>query len=172
MKAEIPYDKAKAIADDLVTLLAPHCIRISIAGSIRRGKAIVGDVEIVAIPKPYQSGLFEDGIASIVNQWTKVKGELEYGQCKYTQRILPSGIKLDLFFAEPSNWGLILAIRTGSSEYSHKVLARAWVARGYHSIEGQLTNRGKVYEVREEQDLFDRLSIPYLEPKFRNSNNI
>lgn len=168
MKAEISYGEAKAIADDLVTLLSPHCVRLSIAGSIRREKAIIGDIEIVAIAKPYQSGLFEDGIASIVNQWTKVKGEMEYGQCKYTQRILPSGIKLDLFFAEPCNWGLIFAIRTGSAEYSHKVLANGWVARGYHSKEGYLHVGHKKYECREEKDLFDRLSIPYIEPKFRN----
>ncbi len=168
MKSEIPYKEAKFIADNIVSLLSPHCYRIEIAGSIRREKAIVGDIEIVAIPKPYQTGLFEDGIASIVNQWEKVKGELQYEKTKYTQRILPSGIKLDLFFATEDNWGLIFAIRTGSAEYSHKVLATGWVNRGYHSENGYLTQRGKIYPVREEKDLFDRLSIPYLEPKYRN----
>jgi len=162
------YPEALKIAYEILALIKPHCYRAEIAGSIRRQKPEVKDIEIVAIPKPYQSGLFEDGMASVVNQWTKVKGEMEYEQCRYTQRILPSGIKLDLFFAKETNWGLIFAIRTGSSEYSHKVLANAWVARGYHSIGGELTQRGKTYEVREEKDLFERLSIPYLEPQYRN----
>lgn len=148
MKAQIPYNEAKAIADKIVSLLSPHCERIQVAGSIRRESAIIGDIEIVCIPKPYQVGLFEDWIAKEVNHWHKVKGELEYGKCKYTQRILPEGIKLDLFFAERGNWGLILAIRTGSAEYSHKVLARSWVARGYKSEGGYLTDGRRVYEVR------------------------
>ena len=161
------YEQAKPIADAVLELLKPHCIRCEIAGSIRREKNEVGDIEIVAIPKPYQTGLFQDGIAEVVNQWEKVKGELEYGKTKYTQRILPEGIKLDLFFAEEDNWGLIFAIRTGSADYSHKVLATEWVKRGYHSVGGYLFQGHKKYVTLEEQDLFSRLGIPYLEPKFR-----
>lgn len=168
MKKEIPYIEAKAIADKIVELLKPHCLRIQIAGSIRREKEIVGDIEIVCITKPYETGLFEDGFASVVNQWQKIKGELKYGETKYTKRILPEGIQLDLFIAEEGNWGSILAIRTGSADYSHKVLASGWVARGYKSIGGYLIQNGKTYEVREEKDLFDRLGIPYTEPKDRN----
>lgn len=158
------YTKALEIAERVKALLAPHCERIEIAGSIRRKKDECKDIEIVAIPKPYETGLFESGIAEIVNQWEKVKGELP---CKYTQRILPEGIKLDLFFAEPANWGLIYAIRTGPAEYSHKVLACAWVARGYHSFEGYLHVGKKKYAVPEEIDLFNRLSINYIEPELR-----
>jgi DNA polymerase/3'-5' exonuclease PolX len=168
MKAEIPYKEAKEIADKIVLLLSPHCYRLQIAGSIRREKPIVGDIEIVATPKPYQTGLFEDGIASVVNRWEKVKGELEYGKTKYTQRILPEGIKLDLFFAEEGNWGSILAVRTGSADYSHKVLANGWVSRGYKSEGGYLIKDGKKHDVREEKDLFDRIGLAYVEPKHRN----
>lgn len=161
------YAEAHSIALAVLELLRPHCIRIEIAGSIRREKPEVKDIEIVAIPKPYQTGIFQDGIAEVVNQWQKVKGELEYGKCKYTQRILPEGIKMDLFFAEEGNWGLIFAIRTGSADYSHKVLANGWVKRGYKSENGYLTQNGKTYDVREEKDLFDRLGIQYVEPKHR-----
>jgi DNA polymerase/3'-5' exonuclease PolX len=161
------YAEANAIALRIIRLLIPHCIRCEIAGSIRRQKSEVKDIEIVAIPKPYQTGLFQDGIASVVNQWEKVKGELSYGQCKYTQRILPEGIKLDLFFAEEGNWGLIFAIRTGSADYSHNVLAKGWVKRGYKSEKGYLVKNGKTYEVREEADLFQIIGLAYTEPKNR-----
>ena len=167
MKAELPYEKAKEIADNIVALLKPYCDRIEIAGSIRREKAIVGDIEIVAIPKPYQSGLFEDGLATVVNKWQKVKGDLNYGHTKYTQRILPDGIKLDLFFAEPENWGLIFAIRTGSADFSHKVLANGWVKAGYKSQDGYLWHGRDKYNCREEIDLFNRIGVPYIEPKDR-----
>jgi DNA polymerase/3'-5' exonuclease PolX len=157
--------QALAIAENIKSQLAPHCARIEIAGSIRRKKLEVKDIELVLIPKPYETGLFASGIASVINQWEKVKGELP---CKYTQRILPEGIKVDIFIAEPGNWGLIFAIRTGSADYSHKVLANAWAARGYKSVEGYLHVGNKKYECHEEIDLFNRLSIPYLEPEFRN----
>lgn len=93
---------------------------------------------------------------------------MDYGRTKYTQRILASDIKLDLFFAEPGNGGLIFAIRTGSADYSHKVLATGWVNRGYNSKDGYLTRGGKRYEVREEKDLFQMIGVPYVDPEDRN----
>lgn len=45
-------DYAKQIAEALIEELRPYCERISIAGSIRRGKQEVKDIEIVAVPKP------------------------------------------------------------------------------------------------------------------------
>jgi DNA polymerase/3'-5' exonuclease PolX len=160
--------RAKATAEEVVKILSPHCERIEIAGSIRRGKGFVKDIEIVAIPKPYETGLFESGIAAVVNQWEKVKGTLDYERCRYTQRILPNGIKLDLFFANKENWGLILAIRTGSAEYSYKVLATTWVKFGYRSEAGKLMQGNRVIPIPEETDLFELLKIPYTEPKNRN----
>lgn len=166
---------ARRIAEKIVELLKPYCIRIEIAGSIRRECEIVGDIEIVCIPLPYETGLFTSGIASVVNQWEKVKGELEYGKTKYTQRIIPASIvgredkkvAIDLFIAEPGNFGSLLAIRTGSSEYSHHILAKGWVAKGYRSEGGYLKQGSKTYECPEEIDLFKRIGIPYCEPKNR-----
>ena len=79
---------ANRIAGQVVDLLRPHCHRIEIAGSIRRRKPEPSDIEIVVLPKPYDVGLFESGIAAVVSRWPKVKGELEPG-CRYTQRIVP-----------------------------------------------------------------------------------
>lgn len=183
-------EHAKAIAEELVIQLAPHCERIQIAGSIRREKPEVKDIEIVAIPKPYEVGLFESGIATVVNRWPKVKGELP---CKYTQRVIDTRvtlsevegrnetstslsltptIKLDLFFATPANWGLILAIRTGSAEYSHKVLANGWVRKGYTSENGVLFHKTRKWErkVTEEWELFQLIGINMPEPKDREVN--
>jgi DNA polymerase (family 10) len=159
------YEKALEIAEKIKEQLAPHCERIEIAGSIRRKKPVVGDIEIIAIPKPYDIGLFESGIATVVKQWTKVKGELP---CKYTQRILPDGIALDLFFADKDNWGLIYAMRTGSADYSHHVLGTSWVRQGYRSIEGYLCSNGKRIAVPEEEDLFRLICVNYVEPEKRN----
>lgn len=163
-----PYAEAYRIALDVLEQLKPHCERVEIAGSVRRKKVEVGDIEIVAIPKPYSIGLLESGFATVVNKWEKVKGELEFGKTKYTQRILPEGIKLDIFIAEEGNFGSILAIRTGSADYSHYVLANGWVRQGFKSDGGYLFREGERYEVKEEKDIFKLIGIPFVEPEYRN----
>lgn len=58
----MPLESGRAIAERLVGLLQDVCERIEIAGSIRRQKAFVNDIELVAIPRvqklPGQLGLF------------------------------------------------------------------------------------------------------------------
>ncbi|MGB2580504.1 MAG: hypothetical protein WBC83_02315 [Minisyncoccia bacterium] len=163
-----PYAEAYSIALAVLEELRPHCSRIEIAGSIRRKKKSIGDIEIVAIPKPYITGATESGLALVVNKWQKAKGNMEYGKTKYTQRILPEGIKLDLFFADETNWGLIFAMRTGSADFSHKVLADGWSRRGFKSVGGYITRDGEKIDVREEIDLFRIAGVLYKEPEERN----
>jgi len=158
------YHEALKIAQEVLEQLRPHCHRCEIAGSIRRKKDEVKDIEIVAIPKPYDIGLFESGITTVVNRWKMVKGKLP---CKYTQRILPQGIKLDLFLADEMNWGYIYAIRTGSANFSHYILAKTWCKKGFKGDDGYLTRNGLVVEVREEQDLFDLIGLDYVAPEDR-----
>jgi len=158
-------EKAKLIAEKIKSLLSPHCEKCEIAGSIRREKVDVKDIEIVCIPKLDEVfHMANQDFQNIVNSWTKVKGE---PTGRYTQRILPEGIKLDLFIVDHGNFGIQIAIRTGSSEYSHRVLATTWVKRGYKSENGYLYKEGKRYEFTTEQEFFDHLQIPYLHPKYR-----
>ncbi|KKN76090.1 hypothetical protein LCGC14_0374800 [marine sediment metagenome] len=152
-------EKALEIAERVKEKLKPYCERIEIAGSIRRKKLEVGDIEIVAISND------RFGLGLIVNRWEKVRGEVSG---KYTQRILPEGIKLDLFFATKENWGLIYAIRSGNAEFSYKVLATGWCKKGYKSIKGMLHKGEEPIEVREEIDLFNLIGIDYIKPEERN----
>ncbi len=158
------YKKALKIAQQVKAQLAPHCYKIEIAGGIRRKKAKVKVIEIVAIPKPYKAGACATGIAVELQKWPKVKGTLP---CKYTQRILPQGIKLDLFIVTPQNWGLLYAIRTGPAEYSHKVLATGWVEHGYKSAGGYLTSNGVQIPVYNEIDLYNLIGIKWVDPQLR-----
>jgi len=165
--------KAKAIANKYKAMLEPYCDRIEIAGSIRRQCKDVGDIELVAIPKivSVQEGLFDSvpqrhpAFIKIINSLEKVKGD---PTGKYTQRILPEGIKLDLFMVNKDNWGYHFAIRTGPAEFSHKVLAKGWTAKGYHGRDGILHDEcGKPTPIKEEKDLFKLIDIYYIEPEKR-----
>lgn len=163
--------RALEISERVLGELAPHCDRIAIAGSVRRRKPQVKDIEIVCIPRKAPVDLFGDemqtdaAFCELVNQWPAVRGK---PTGKYTQRTLPDGIALDLFMATPENWGVIYAIRTGSAEFSHRVLAGRWCRLGYTSVAGILRDRrGHRVEAREERDLFKLLGIAWVEPECR-----
>ena len=158
-------EKARIIAIKLITLLSPHCERIEIAGSIRRNKPFVGDIELVAIPKPYETGLFASGIVTVLDRYEITKGHFP---CKYTQRILPEGIKLDFFTTTAESWGYTYAVRTGSADYSHKTLAVAWVSKGYRGMGGHLCHNNIPVVIREEIDLYKRLGLKWVDPEFRD----
>lgn len=163
----IPFSYAKGLAEKIKQELAPHCERIEIAGSIRRQKDRVKDIEIVAIPKPFDTGIFSSGIATIVNQWKCIKGELTPNS-KYTQRMLPEAVKLDLFLCTPQNWGWIFALRTGSSDFNQFVLLRKIKEAGYTTENGQVCINGTPIWVREETDLFERIKLDFVPPEQRN----
>lgn len=153
------FDKALNIALQVKGELTPYCTRIAIAGSIRRQKPEVKDIEIVAIRDSSQ--LFE------FQKWFKDKMILKGSPLgKYIQINLKEGINLDLFFAEKNNWGTIFTIRTGSAEFSHN-LAIEWSKQGYTGNGGILEKDGKKFHFEEEKELFEFLKIPYIDPQKR-----
>lgn len=162
----IPLAEACAIADDVITQLSPHCSKLQIAGSIRRRRHTIGDIEIVCLPHAYEaSPLFPTGIATVVNQWEKIRGELP---CRYTQRLLPCGMKLDLFMPDPRGYGPQVAIRTGSADWCKKVLAPAWVRAGFRSKDGILHRAdGSVVPVYNERALFELIGLKWVAPEDR-----
>jgi len=164
-------DQAIEIAERIRAELAPFCERVEIAGSIRRRKPEIGDIEIVAIPRMVESGFLWSnpeihlGFCIAVARYQAVKGK---PTGKYTQRLLPGGIKLDLFMARQENWGLIFAIRTGSAKFAHRVVAGGWCRAGYHSVDGMLVKGLRKIPVCEERYLFNLIDLPWSEPWERN----
>jgi DNA polymerase/3'-5' exonuclease PolX len=139
-----PLSLVAPIAQELVLLLAPACQRIEVAGSIRRIRPEVSDIEIVAIPRletvetGRQEQLFGDAVVqkeernvlwAELDRWVpeyRKKGDV------YRQFFWPlrqggestEHISVDLFTATKDNWGLIFLIRTGSGNFSQHVVSR------------------------------------------------
>ena len=168
LKNKFAIAEARAIAEEIVEELKPYCEKIEIVGSIRRNKEEVSDIDLIMIPKKYESGLFSTGIATVLDKFEKGKGELEYGRTRNVIRIHPIGIKIDCYFCEPENYGLIKAIRTGSGNFNRAVLIPAINRSGHKCIDGYLTYESETVEVREETDLFRLIGLSYVEPESRS----
>jgi DNA polymerase/3'-5' exonuclease PolX len=131
-KIELPLRQATPLAEKIVATLSPQCEQIAIAGSIRRNKPIVGDIEIVCIPDCVENLIGERG-DSLLDPFLDeliVAGRLTPGRCRgdrYAQFGIPAmeGLKLDLFMTTAESWGVIMAIRTGPAAYSKWLVTRA-----------------------------------------------
>jgi DNA polymerase/3'-5' exonuclease PolX len=190
---------ARRVADKLVDRLAPACERIEVAGSIRRGKAEVGDIELVAIPRfeartiPSQLSFLNNPMpaeqVNLFNEELSVMLDLgmiwrnpprgvdappawgeRYKKCWLQVR--PGQMaQVDLFIADARNWGAIFAIRTGPHDFSQALVTRLKYNTPYRQHEGYLIHKetGEVIAVPEEADYFRLADVPWIEPGKRST---
>lgn len=155
-------EEAKVIAERVKDALTPHCERIEIAGSIRRGKPIVHDIDIVLIEKPEAALVMNSLIASMG------KVELNGGKIKRV-RYGKEDITIDIYIATPATWATLLLIRTGSKE-SNIGLATIAKRKGWQlkaNGNGLFDDHGNRVAGDTEESLYQALGIPYREPQER-----
>lgn len=151
-------EQGQKLSVAVIEKLAPYCEKIEVAGSIRRKKATVNDIDIVLIPSdPWN---LRQAIVSLGE--LKVKGQL-------TQRVIYDGVQVDIYWATSKTWPTLLLIRTGSKE-SNMRLARLAKKRGWHlhaSGSGLFNERGERIAGDTEEGIFAALGIPYQRPAER-----
>ena len=161
-------EKAKAIADDVVEKLKPFCSKIEIAGSIRRRRPNVHDIDLVCIPSNQGQFLAVlQGLGRI-----KVGG----GQIIRVGMGFTKGIDLDIYVATPETWATLLLIRTGSAAHNIRLCSRAKNmgmvlhanGTGLFLLEAQGCEGVEVLMANEsEEQIFAALGLPYEEPERR-----
>lgn len=168
-----PLADAERVAHDVLRALAPWCSRIQIAGSIRRQKAHVKDIEIVAIPKLVPDGLFGDERLAVqeLRDAALLLGKRSKAGDKMVQveNVLGSGITVDLFMTTPpATWGAQLAIRTGPAPYSEMLVTRI-KNRGWRCLDLQVTDgRGTIVRTDTEEEFFAAARVEFTAPEHRN----
>lgn len=154
-KVQLQHSVASRLTARIVETIADCCERIEVAGSVRRRAAIVGDIEVVAIPARL-GGIFPgQGGASLLDVRLEnlvVEGRLKLGRAqgeKYRQYAIPAspGLMLDLFIVTPQTWGVQLAIRTGPADFSRSLVTER--QRGGRLDDGLVVGRGRVWRCDE-----------------------
>lgn len=184
----VPLVQAEAIARDLRDRLRPGCQRLEVAGSIRRRRPDVGDIELVAEPilQPEHNVLGElIGERSVLDSWIRMSRDHGYladhptdpkDGGRYKKLVHPpSGLQVDLFIVRPpAQWGVVYLIRTGPARYSEWLVTHARRA-GHHVAGGALhmgslecgTRRCQVVPTPDEWAVFEALGLPYQQPEDR-----
>lgn len=176
-KSRIPLLDAQAIAQRICSELQPFCERVAIAGSIRRRKPLVGDIEIVAAPKTYlPKNLFGEPLPPLSRlddfDFSPL-GRVVKGGSRYKQLELAEGMSLDLFIViPPAQWGVIYMIRTGSAEFSHRMVTPRRMGgklpSQYHISEGALWQGRELLPTPEEADYFRLCGMEPPDPEERS----
>lgn len=183
-KKKYPREQAIAVAIELQNQLAPYCERIEIAGSLRRGKSHVGDVELLFIPRlesrqqdfftsaPVDLAaekighLLADGILA---KRPSVTGVFTWGTNNKLAIHLPTGVPVDLFSTTVEKWWVSLVIRTGSKDTNLRLTTGAQkqnaTLNAYGS--GVTWSDGTQTNATSERHVFELCRVPYLEPEDR-----
>jgi len=162
-EARIKLVDAEAVAAPLVEWLeqSPGVKQVSVAGSFRRRRETVGDLDILVTAmrdSPVMDRFVAyDGVAETMSQ----------GSTRATVR-LRSGMQVDLRVVPQVSYGAALQYFTGSK--AHNIAVRTLAAKRGLKINEYGVFRGeKRVAGRTEQEVYARVGLGYIEPELREN---
>ena len=160
--------EALPLADSLLEALRSHpsVVRCSAAGSLRRHREIIGDVDLLASSKkPAEVLDFFAGQPGILN--VIAKGETK------ASVLLEGGIQSDLRVVQDAEFPFALMYFTGSKEHNIVMRQRA-IERGLRLNEyGLFRSKAETRDAKllvackTEEDIFEKLGLHFIPPEMR-----
>ncbi len=161
LMGKIALERAEKIAEAVVKRLAPYCKKIEVAGSIRRRKSSVNDIDICLIPSdPWN--LHQEILKLCRPFRPKASGEK-------LMRIEVNSTQIDIYFADEKTWATLLLIRTGSAENNIRLASLA-KKKGWHLAaggRGLFDETGKRIAGDSEGSIYEALGLKYQTPEKR-----
>jgi DNA polymerase (family X) len=159
----IPLGSAWPLATGLLADLeadCPQALRSAVAGSLRRMKATIGDVDLLVA---------SEAPAAVMRAFAalpRVAEVLLSGQTKTTVR-LHDGLQVDLRVLEPQRWGAALQYFTGSQAHNVRVRELAQKQGLSLSEYGFKDDDGDEVLCPEEEQVYETLGLPWIPPELR-----
>jgi DNA polymerase (family 10) len=140
----------------------PSVQRISLCGSLRRGRDTIKDIDIlVASDKPAE-------LMTLFTTLPEVAQVVAHGPTK-SSVVLEAGIAADLRIVSKEQFPFALHYFTGSKE--HNVAIRALAQqKGYKLNEYELASPSESIPCAEEADIFRALGLDFIPPELREDN--
>jgi DNA polymerase (family 10) len=134
---------------------------ISVAGSTRRKKETIGDVDIlISSNKPSKVMDYFVSLSGVVKVWGK-------GETKSSVR-MKDGFDVDLRIVKPGSFGSALQYFTGSKE--HNIATRKIaISKGLKLNEYGVFKGEKKIAGRTEQDVYKAIGLEYIPPEMREN---
>jgi len=154
-------DYVQTEAQDIVKFLAEYVDDIAIAGSLRRWKETIGDVDILVVaPKPKQ-------VIDLFTQNDEVQKILAQGNTKSSVKLY-SGLQVDLRIVEKKSFGSALQYFTGSKE--HNVNIRKLALKHSCKLNEYGLFKGETYIAgATEDEIYHALGMQWIPPELRES---
>lgn len=141
---------------------------VTAAGSLRRGKETVGDLDLLVTMRPgHDAQKHIDAVADHILKYPAIKRELAHGENKVSV-LLDSGLQVDVRLLAKKCFGAALLYFTGSKQHNVELRGRA-NAMGWTLNEYALTTLkgGKVVARETEAEIYAKLKLDYIEPELR-----
>ena len=163
-KARILLGRAQPLVEEVIAELKNRASswieKISPAGSLRRGKETIGDIDILVSSR--NSSPVMDGFA----QLSFVKEILAKGETK-SSILTTQGLQIDLRVVSPDSFGAALQYFTGSKSHNINLRERA-IKRGLKINEyGVFTREGEKLAGKNEKEVYASLDLPFIPPELR-----
>ncbi len=156
-RADVAGDAARALLGALAA--HPQTLRVELAGSLRRRKEVVKDIDLVL------SSDHPEEVSQAFAAHDMVEEVVAQGETKTTVR-LNNGMQADLRIVADADFPFILHHFTGSKEHNVALRARAQ-ARSLKLNEYGLYEGDKRIDCADETALFTALDLNYIAPELR-----
>jgi len=165
VEGRILLGRASDLADDLIERLSKTGLfaRIEAAGSLRRGRETIGDLDLLAVTvKPKEAPQAAEAFVGLAD----VEEVLARGAKKSSVR-LAGGVQVDLRIVPSESFGAALQYFTGSKAHNIALRKRA-VAKGWKLSEyGLFGKNDRVLSGPEEAAIYERLGLQFVPPELR-----
>jgi DNA polymerase (family X) len=143
---------------------------VTAAGSLRRGRDSIGDVDLLVTMKPGHDKQADiDNVADFIQKYPGIDQHLARGENKVSV-LLGSGLQVDVRLLEKKSFGAALMYFTGSREHNIVLRGRAndmgWTLNEYAltTLKG-----GRVVASKTEEEIYAKLKLAYMEPELREN---
>ncbi len=159
MSGKRALERAEKIAEAVIEKVSPYC-EIEVAGSVRRKRPWVKDIDFVLIPS--DSWRLHNEIMQLAQGKAKASGAK-------LMRVMWGEVQLDFYFATRETWATILLIRTGSTENNIRLCSRA-KELGWHlhaDGSGLFNEKGERIAGDSEISIYNALGLRWQRPEER-----